>query len=139
VIRSDGSPERDFLYVEDAVAAYLAIWDALGRGEGLGEAFNAGGGEAHSVREVVSVICRLAGSAVEPDIRGDGVPAGEIDRQWVDASKLRALTGWQPAVALEEGLHRTLEWYRAHPEALAAPRPDAHARGHAKARGPRSS
>jgi CDP-glucose 4,6-dehydratase len=115
VIRSDGSPERDFLYVEDAVAAYLAIWDALGRGEGLGEAFNAGGGKAYSVREVVSVICRLAGSTLEPDVRGDGVPPGEIDRQWVDATKLRELTGWQPAVTLQEGLRRTLEWYRAHP------------------------
>ncbi len=45
VVRSDGSPERDFLYVEDAVAAYLAIWEALGRGDGRGEAFNAGGGQ----------------------------------------------------------------------------------------------
>jgi CDP-glucose 4,6-dehydratase len=45
VVRSDGSPERDFLYVEDAVGAYLAVWDALGRDEGRGEAFNAGGGE----------------------------------------------------------------------------------------------
>ena len=46
VVRSDGSPERDFLYVEDAVGAYLAVWDALGRGAGRGEAFNAGGGRA---------------------------------------------------------------------------------------------
>lgn len=44
VVRSDGSPERDFLYVEDAVGAYLAIWAALGRASGRGEAFNAGGG-----------------------------------------------------------------------------------------------
>ena len=117
VIRSDGSPERDFLYVEDAVAAYLAIWEALGRGQGRGEAFNAGDGKPHNVRELVSLICRLAGSSVEPDVRGAGVPAGEIDRQWVDASKLRALTGWEPAVTLEEGLRRTIEWYRAHPAA----------------------
>ncbi len=117
VIRSDGSPERDFLYVEDAVAAYLAIWEALGRGEGEGEAFNAGGGKPHSVREVVSLICRLAGTSVAPDIRGDGVPHGEIDRQWVDSSKLRTLTGWEPRVTLEEGLRRTIDWYRAHPAA----------------------
>ncbi len=122
VIRSDGSPERDFLYVEDAVAAYLAIWEALGRGQGRGEAFNAGGGKPHTVREVVSLICGLAGGSVEPDIRGAGVPPGEIDRQWVDAGKLRALTGWEPEVTLEEGLRRTIEWYRAHPVAwVAAP------------------
>ena len=46
IVRSDGSPERDFLYVEDATRAYLAVWDALGRERGEGEAFNAGGGEA---------------------------------------------------------------------------------------------
>jgi CDP-glucose 4,6-dehydratase len=117
VIRSDGSPERDFLYVEDAVNAYLAIWETLGRGLGCGEAFNAGGGEPHRVSDVVSLICRLAGTEVEPEIRGHGTPRGEIDRQWVDASKLRELTGWEPLVSLEEGLRRTIEWYRAHPEA----------------------
>src|SRR5213078_4461516 len=70
VVRSDGSPERDFLYVEDATAAYLAICDALGRGEGMGEAFNAGGGRAHRVLDVVELICRLAGNDVSPDVRG---------------------------------------------------------------------
>ena len=121
VIRSDGSPERDFLHVEDAVAAYLLLADALdGDGEGArGEAFNAGGGAPHSVRDVVARICALAGTDVEPDIRGTGTPDGEIDRQYVDASKLRALTGWEPRVDLEEGLRRTLDWYRAHPQALA--------------------
>jgi CDP-glucose 4,6-dehydratase len=119
VVRSDGSPERDFLYVEDAVAAYLAIAAALGRGEGRGEAFNAGGGRPHRVLDVVRLICRLAGTEIEPDVRGEGTPAGEIDRQWVDATKLRELTGWEPSVALEEGLRRTIAWYRAHPSALA--------------------
>jgi CDP-glucose 4,6-dehydratase len=121
VIRSDGSPERDFLYVEDGVRAYQAIWAALGRGQAGGEAFNAGGGEPHGVGEVVGLICRLAGTEVEPDIRGSGTPAGEIDRQWVDFTKLRELTGWEPQVGLEEGLRRTIEWYRAHPETWASP------------------
>lgn len=117
VVRSDGSPERDFLYVEDAARAYLAIWEALGRGEGRGEAFNAGGGAPHRVADVIAMICRLAGTSVQPDVRGDGTPHGEIDRQWVDATKLRELTGWEPLVGLEEGLERTIDWYRAHPEA----------------------
>ena len=120
VVRSDGSPERDFLYVEDAVRAYLAIWAALGRGEGCGEAFNAGGGRPHRVGDVVELICRLAGSDLEPDVRGGGVPHGEIDRQWIDFTKLRALTGWEPTVSLEEGLRRTIEWYRAHAGTTAA-------------------
>jgi CDP-glucose 4,6-dehydratase len=114
VLRSDGSPERDFLYVEDAAAAYLAVWEALGRGEGRGEAFNAGGGQPHRVGDVVALICRLAGSSIEPDVRGAAVPEGEIDRQWLDSSKLHALTGWAPRVSLQEGLRRTIDWYREH-------------------------
>jgi CDP-glucose 4,6-dehydratase len=120
VIRSDGTPERDFLYVEDAVAAYLALWRALHAGRGGGEAFNAGGGRPHRVADVVALICRLAGEAggaggcVTPEIRGAGTPHGEIDRQWVDATKLRELTGWVPTVDLEEGLRRTIAFYREH-------------------------
>jgi CDP-glucose 4,6-dehydratase len=120
VLRSDGSPERDFLYVEDAARAYLAIWEALGQGRGCGEAFNAGGGEPHRVGDVVSLICRLAGTSLVPEIRGQGNPSGEIDRQWVDFTKLRELTGWQPQVGLEDGLARTIEWFRRHPEACEA-------------------
>jgi len=118
VIRSDGTPERDFLYVEDAVNAYLAIWGALAGGRAGGEAFNAGGGRPHRVSDVVELICRLAGGAPAPEILGRGTPHGEIDRQWVDATTLRELTGWAPAVDLEEGLRRTLAWYREHPRAL---------------------
>jgi len=119
VIRSDGSPERDFLYVEDAVAAYLAICAALDEGTARGEAYNAGGGRPHAVRDVVALVCEIAGTDVGPDIRGEGTPHGEIDRQYVDHTKLTAATGWEPKVGLEEGLRRTVEWYRAHPGALA--------------------
>ena len=119
VLRSDGSPERDFLYVEDAARAYLAIAAALDRAEVRGEAFNCGGGRPYAVREVVELIARLSGSGVEPEIRGAGSPDGEIDRQYVDPSKLREVVGFEPEVGLEEGLERTIAWYRAHPEALA--------------------
>ncbi len=119
VLRSDGSPERDFLYVEDAAAAYLAIADALDRPEVRGEAFNCGGGRPYAVREVVELIARLSETGVEPEIRGSGNPSGEIDRQYVDPRKLRRLVGFRPEVELEEGLRRTIAWYREHPEALA--------------------
>lgn len=119
VIRSDGSPERDFLHVEDAVSAYLAIAGALEDGA-AGEAFNAGGEAPHSVREVVELIAEAAGSGIEPDFQGTGNPAGEIDRQFVDSTKLRELTGWRPEVELGDGLRRTLAWYREHPEARPA-------------------
>lgn len=119
VIRSDGSPVRDFLYVEDAVGAYIAIAEALERDEVRGQAFNAGGERPYTVGEVVELIARLSGSGVEPDVRGVGNPEGEIDRQFVDATKIREVVGWTPQVSLEEGLRRTIEWYREHPEARA--------------------
>ncbi|HET7177472.1 MAG TPA: NAD-dependent epimerase/dehydratase family protein [Solirubrobacterales bacterium] len=121
LIRSDGSPERDFLHVDDAVAAYLAIAAALDDGGTAGEAFNAGGERPHSVREVVELIAEVAGSGADPDFRGAGNPDGEIDRQFVDSAKLRELTGWRPQVELRDGLRRTLEWYREHPEARPSP------------------
>jgi CDP-glucose 4,6-dehydratase len=114
VLRSDGSPERDFLYVEDAAGAYLAIADNLDREEVRGEAFNAGGGRPHSVGSVVETIAGLAGTGVEPDVRGAGNPEGEIDRQYVDPTKIGEVCGWAPSVDLEEGLRRTIEWYREH-------------------------
>jgi CDP-glucose 4,6-dehydratase len=114
VIRSDGSPARDFLYVEDAVEAYLAIWSMLEDGRAAGEAFNAGGDRPHSVIEVAQLVCRLAGTGVQPDVRGTGTPPGEITSQWVDSAKLRTMSGWEPRVTLEDGLRRTLDWYRAY-------------------------
>jgi CDP-glucose 4,6-dehydratase len=120
VIRSDGSPERDYLYVEDAARAYVEIDALIARGEGDGEAFNAGWSEPHSVREVVDLICDLSEADVEPNYEGAGVPEGEIDRQYLDSTKLREATGWKPEVELREGLSQTLDWYRDHPDA----RPD---------------
>jgi CDP-glucose 4,6-dehydratase len=112
VIRSDGTLQRDFLYVEDAVEAYLAICGLIDDGRGAGEAFNAGGDEPHSVREVVERMCAVAGTGLEPEIRGTGTPAGEITRQWVDSTKLRSASGWEPKVDLDDGLGRTIDWYR---------------------------
>ena len=117
-IRSDGSPERDFVFVDDAVAAYLAVEHAVGAGgPGAGEAFNAGGERPHSVAEVLELVAAVSDREIEPEYLGAGSPAGEIDRQYVDSTKLRELTGWRPEVELRDGLRRTLEWYRENPEA----------------------
>jgi CDP-glucose 4,6-dehydratase len=115
-IRSDGTPERDFLYVEDAVAAYLAIADALEREDGpsaRGEAFNAGGGRPVSVRDVVETLGRVAGRPLDAVYDAANTP-GEISRHYVDVGKIERICGWTPKVDLEEGLRRTLDWYRAH-------------------------
>ena len=60
------------------------------------------------MREVVELVCTLAGTGVRPDVRGTGSPQGEIPRQWLDYAKLQAACGWEPRIGLEEGLRRTI-------------------------------
>jgi CDP-glucose 4,6-dehydratase len=116
-LRSDGTPERDYLHVQDAVGAYLAIADALddpdpARGA-RGEAFNAGGGRPVSVREVVDTLERAIGTPLHATYDPANTTPGEIDRQYVDIAKIRRVCGWSPQVSLEEGLRRTHDWYAA--------------------------
>lgn len=116
IIRSDGSPERDLLFSDDAARAYLALADALDTAPDCtrGEAFNAGTGRSTSVREIVDTIVERVGGPAGAEYHGEGVPVGEIDRQAVDPAKLMRVTGWEPQVGLVEGLDRTIDWYRTH-------------------------
>jgi CDP-glucose 4,6-dehydratase len=112
VIRSDGTPERDYLYVEDAVDAYLAVAASLDRPELRGRAWNAGCAAPVSVREVVERLIAASGRHVEPDIKGEGTPRGEIDRQFLDSTQIREELGWNARVDLDRGLPMTWEWYK---------------------------
>lgn len=110
-IRSDGSPQRDFLHVSDAVSGYLAIESAVKDGPGRGEALNAGTGVPRSVREVIAQIKAATGSDQEPDYLLDRNPDGEIDRQFVDASRLESIAGWTPKMTFEDGIAEAVAWY----------------------------
>jgi CDP-glucose 4,6-dehydratase len=110
-IRSDGTPERDYLYVEDAVDAYLAIAASLDDQALHGRAWNAGWGSPVAVREIVDRLIAVSGREVLAEVKGDGTPHGEIDRQYLDARAIRAELGWEPLVGLDEGLRRTYDWY----------------------------
>jgi len=111
VIRSDGTPERDYLFVEDAVAAYLAVAGSLDDPGNRGRAWNVGSGEPRSVLQIVNRLIAISGRDVEPDIQGTGVPHGEIDRQYLDSSVIREELGWAPEWDLDRGLRATWEWY----------------------------
>ena len=111
VIRSDGTPERDYIYVEDAAAAYLAVADSLDDPALSGRAWNAGSGEPRSVLELVKLLIEISGQSVEPDIQGSGVPHGEIDRQYLDSMAIRTELGWEPKWDLDRGLRASWEWY----------------------------
>jgi CDP-glucose 4,6-dehydratase len=112
VIRSDGTPERDYLYVEDAVDAYLAIAASLDDPAHRGRAWNAGWGKPIPVIDVVRTLISVSGLDVEPDVQGSGTPHGEIDRQYLDSTAIREQLGWEPRWDLERGLATTWEWYR---------------------------
>jgi CDP-glucose 4,6-dehydratase len=107
VLRSDGTPLRDYLYVQDAVSAYLALGDSDEVGP-----FNFGTETPTSALEVVRRILRLMSSDLEPEIRNDA--PNEIARQWLSCRKARERLGWAPRYDLERGLTETIAWYRRH-------------------------
>src|SRR3954452_7880605 len=114
VLRSDGTPERDFIYVEDAVDAYLAVAGSLERPELRGRAWNAGAGKPIPVMELVRKIVSVSGKDVEPDVQGEGTPHGEIARQYLDSRTIREELGWEPRWELDRGLAETYGWYERH-------------------------
>jgi CDP-glucose 4,6-dehydratase len=112
IIRSDGTPQRDYLFVGDAVTGYLTLAEQLGRPEVRGQAFNVGTGEPVSVLDFVREIVAASGqSALEPEVLGEA--AGEIPHQYLDSTKAREVLGWCAVVPRAEGLRQTYDWYRA--------------------------
>ena len=111
VIRSDGTPERDYIYVEDAADAYLVVAGSLDSRENWGRAWNAGSGEPHAALEIVERLIAVSGRDVEPDIQGTGVPHAEIDRQFLDSTAIRSELGWSPQWDLDRGLRAAWDWY----------------------------
>ncbi|MEW6336977.1 MAG: NAD-dependent epimerase/dehydratase family protein [Acidobacteriota bacterium] len=113
VVRSDGSFVRDYVFVEDVVAAYLALAEALLAGKVAGEAFNFGPERPVEVSDLVTRIRLLMGrSDVRPRILGTAV--GEIRSQYLSAEKARRVLGWEPRIDLDRGLRETIDWYRAY-------------------------
>jgi CDP-glucose 4,6-dehydratase len=111
VIRSDGQFVRDYFYVEDGAAAYLLLAERLAANPELrGEAFNFSTETPLTVLEVVHKLLGLMGSRLLPDVRDEA--SGEIREQSLGAAKARRELGWRPLFTLDEGLRRTVQWYR---------------------------
>ena len=111
VIRSDGTPERDYIYVEDAADAYLTVISSLDDPTRQGRVWNAGSGRPRSVLEVVNLLIEISGHDVEPEIQGSSL-TGELDRQFLDSSAIREELGWTPKWDMERGLRAALAWYQ---------------------------
>ena len=111
VIRSDGLFVRDYFHVDDGAAAYMLLAERLAASIAKpGEAYNFANEEPLSVSDLVQKILQLMGSPLEPDVQN--AASSEIRSQYLSAARARDHLGWRPLVRLDEGLARTIDWYR---------------------------
>ncbi len=111
IIRSDGTLVRDYIYVEDAVSAYLTLAEKLSKKKNLrGEAFNFSNETQKNVLELTNLLITIMGSSLKPIIQGNN--NGEIKSQYLDSTKSRELLDWKPTFGIEEGLKKTVLWYK---------------------------
>jgi CDP-glucose 4,6-dehydratase len=112
VIRSDGEYVRDYFYVQDGAAACTLLAEKMAGQPALkGEGFNFSYGLQVTVLDLVRRLLALMGSTLEPEIRGEAT--NEIRKQFLSAEKARKVLGWAPLYTLEQGLDRTIAWYKA--------------------------
>ena len=108
-IRDDGTTTLDYLHIRDMTRGYIAVAENMEHVSG--EAFNFGGGNPISVRDLGRLISRVFdGQEREPIFRG---PKRDIPiRKCLDTSKAQRVLGWRPSVSLEDGLKETIQWYK---------------------------
>jgi dTDP-glucose 4,6-dehydratase len=102
-------PTRDFTYIDDVVEAYLILGSDK---KAVGEIFNVCSGKEYTIKETVETIIRLAGRNVR--VKWDAFPPrpNEVWRLCGDNTKMEKFFGWEPRVSLEEGLKRTIGFWK---------------------------
>lgn len=106
-IFGDGEQSRDFTYVENAADATLRACTAP---DATGRVINVGTGDRHTLNETIKVLDRIFGRQVTP--RFDAMRAGDVNHSHADISLARKLLGYEPAVTFEDGLKKTVAWFR---------------------------
>jgi CDP-glucose 4,6-dehydratase len=120
LIRSDGTPKRDYVFVKDAVSAYVTLAEQMDRPGIAGRAFNFGSGEPVSVLELTQMILRQAGRPdLEPKVLNEA--RGEIKDQYLNSELARKELGWTPGAPLSGRILESIAWYRSYIAAWAAP------------------
>jgi len=118
IIRSDGTPARDYLFVGDAVDAYVRLAAEAHRDDRRGRAYNISEERPLTVLEMCRLVLAAAGRTdLEPVVKNEA--AHEIPDQRLDSARARAELGWKPAYGLEAGLAETVRWYRDYLETVA--------------------
>jgi CDP-glucose 4,6-dehydratase len=111
LIRSDGEFVRDYFYVEEGARVYMMLAERLAKEPKLrGEAFNFSNEMQVTVLELVNKILSAMKTNLTPDVRNE--PIKEIRIQYLSAKKAREQLDWKPELTLDEGLKRTIAWYR---------------------------
>ncbi|WFT77683.1 MULTISPECIES: NAD-dependent epimerase/dehydratase family protein [unclassified Methylobacterium] len=111
VLRSDGTMIRDYIYVRDVVAGYLAIGEAMHEPGVAGEAFNLSNETPLSTMAFTHEILRACRRPdLEPLVLGEA--RSEIDAQHLSAAKVRRIVGWSPRWSMADALAETVAWYR---------------------------
>jgi len=111
VIRSDGSYVRDYIYILDAVGAYLLLAEKMDDKKILGEAFNFSNETRQTVLDITRLILKLMNREdLAPQVMN--MATGEIKEQYLSAQKARDVLGWQPEYSIEAGMKETIAWYQ---------------------------
>jgi CDP-glucose 4,6-dehydratase len=111
IIRSDGKFVRDYFYVEEGARVYMMLAEKVADDPSfIGEAFNFSNETQVTVLELVDRIKQTMGSSLEPVVLNEA--SNEIRLQYLSAKKARERLGWRPELSLDEGLARTVAWYR---------------------------
>lgn len=106
-----GSAKREYLYIDDAVEAYLMLATLSDVKLERNRIFNFGAGKPVAVRDIIKTIGKLTGERIEI-VRAKEDREGEITDQYVSWDKASRVLGWKPKVSLDEGLRRAIAWYR---------------------------
>ena len=110
VIRTDGKCVRDYIYVKDAVSAYISLAEKY-KPSLCGEAFNFSNEAQMTTLEIVSLISKLMKKNIAPKVLANA--SGEIRNQHLSAKKAREVLGWNAKYGIEDGLKETISWYSA--------------------------
>lgn len=111
IIRSDGSYIRDYFYVEDGALSYTLLAEKLAADPTLiGHAFNFSNEIQVTVTELVNKIISSYSSKLKPVVKNE--VSNEIKHQYLSAEKARKMLGWKPEFTLEQGLSKTIAWYK---------------------------
>jgi UDP-glucose 4-epimerase len=108
-IFGDGKQSRDFTYADNVVEANLLACEAQGR-EVAGRVFNVATGRRVDLNETFQILKKLTGYSGEVEYQGER--AGDVKHSLADISQAEKYLGYKPKVDFEEGLRRTIEWYR---------------------------